>query len=61
MGGLTVSAAVAFAMARETPRIALAPSLPVLGVPSSCFRKLSTAAWFLTSMFAAIRAGAMTL
>lgn len=41
--------------------MALAPSLVLLGVPSSSLRKASTADWSLTSMFFSIRAGAMTV
>lgn len=57
----TFSAAPALATARETPRIALAPSLPLLAVPSSELRKLSTLDWSLTSRFSAIRAGPRTV
>jgi len=39
---LTFSAAAAFATAKETPRMALAPSFPLLGVPSSLIRNSST-------------------
>jgi hypothetical protein len=43
------SAAVAFAAARDEPRIALAPSLPLFGVPSSSIRRLSSASWSTAS------------
>lgn len=55
----TFSAAPALATARLTPRMALAPSLVLLGVPSSSLRKASTLDWSLTSRFSLIRAGAM--
>jgi hypothetical protein len=57
---LTFSAAPALATAKLTPRIALAPSLVLLGVPSSSLRKASILVWSLTSMASLIRAGAMT-
>lgn len=41
--------------------MALAPSLVLLGVPSSLTRKLSTAVWSLTSRPALISSGAMTV
>lgn len=55
----TFSADPAFAMARLTPRMALAPSLVLLAVPSSLMRKSSTFVWSLTSMFSLMRAGPM--
>ena len=56
----TFSAAPALAIARLTPRIALAPSLVLLGVPSSWLRNSSTLDWSLTSMPSLMTAGAMT-
>jgi len=58
---LTFSAAPALAMAKLTPRMALAPSLVLLGVPSRPLRKASTLDWSLTSRFSLIRAGPMTV
>ena len=55
----TLRAAAALATAMETPRMALAPSLPLLAVPSSLMRKSSTAGWSLMSRLALINAGAM--
>ena len=49
----------ALATAMETPRMALAPSSVLFWVPSSLFRKASTADWSLTSSFSLIRAGAI--
>ena len=40
---ITLSAAPAFATAKLTPSIALAPNLVLFGVPSSLLRKASTA------------------
>lgn len=60
-GKRTFSAAPAFATANETPKMALAPSLPLFGVPSRSIKNLSIVAWSLTSKFFAIKAGAMVL
>ena len=43
------SAAAAFALASETPRIALAPSRPLFGVPSSSISVRSSPSWSTTS------------
>ena len=43
------SAAAAFAVASETPRIAFAPRRPLFGVPSSSTRRRSTASWSAAS------------
>ena len=59
LGLLTFFAAPALATAKETPRIALAPSFPLLGVPSRLFKNLSTAFWSVTSNFPSMRAGPM--
>lgn len=56
---LTLEAAAALATAMETPRIALAPNLPLLAVPSSLIKKSSTAAWSVISRAALMRAGPM--
>lgn len=56
---LTFSAAPALATAKETPRIALAPNLPLFGVPSRLIKNSSILDWSLTSMFSLIRAGPM--
>lgn len=45
------------ATAVETPRMALAPSLPLLGVPSRSMRSLSTASWLVMSRLASISFG----
>jgi hypothetical protein len=42
--GCPASAAAAFAVASETPRIAFAPSRPLFGVPSSSISRRSRAA-----------------
>mmetsp|Transcript_5336 Transcript_5336/g.14340 ORF Transcript_5336/g.14340 Transcript_5336/m.14340 type:complete len:429 (+) Transcript_5336:208-1494(+) len=55
--GTSFSAAPALAVARETARIALAPSLALLGVPSRSIIFWSTSLWFLGSM--PFRAGLM--
>jgi len=57
---LTFSAAAAFAMARLTPRMALAPIFVLFGVPSSLIKNSSTFGWSLTSMFSLMMAGPMT-
>ena len=56
----TFSAAPAFAIAKLTPRTALAPRLVLFVVPSSFFRNSSTFAWSLTSRFSLMTAGPMT-
>ena len=58
---LTFSAAPALAAAKLTPRMALAPSLVLLGVPSRLLRNSSTLDWSLTSRPSLIRAGPMTV
>jgi hypothetical protein len=58
-GQQTFSAAAAFATAKLTPRMALAPNFPLFGVPSSLIKKSSIFCWSLTSIFSLIRAGPM--
>lgn len=53
-------AAPALATANETPNIALAPNLPLFGVPSREIKNSSTAFWSVTSRFFSIRAGPIT-
>src|SRR5437588_152033 len=48
--GCPASAAAAFAVASETPRIAFAPSRPLFGVPSSSISRRSRAACSAASM-----------
>ena len=43
------SAAAAFALASETPRIAFAPRRPLFGVPSSSISRRSSASWSVAS------------
>jgi len=57
---LAFSAAPAFATAIETPRMALAPNLVLLAVPSNSMRKSSTAFWSLTSRPFLMSSGPMT-
>lgn len=57
--GHTLSAAAASETAMETPRMALAPSLPLLGVPSSLMRRSSISFCEVTGSLESIRAGAM--
>ena len=57
--GPTLSAAPASETAMETPRMALAPSLPLLGVPSSLMRRSSISFCEVTGILESIRAGAM--
>jgi len=57
---LTLSAAAASETAMETPRMALAPSLPLLWVPSSLMRRSSISFWEVTGSLESIKAGAMT-
>ena len=47
--GTSCEPAAAWAQASETPRIALAPSSPLLGVPSSRSRTSSIPAWSAAS------------
>jgi hypothetical protein len=54
-----LAAAAALATAIETPRMALAPSLPLLAVPSNLIKKSSTASWLVMSSLAAMRAAEM--
>lgn len=58
--GLAFWAAAALATAIETPRMALAPSLPLLAVPSRSIRSLSTASWLVMSRLASISFGPRT-
>ena len=58
---LALSAAPAWDTAMETPRMALAPSLPLLSVPSSLMRRSSISFWEVTGILASIKAGAMML
>ena len=53
----TFFAAPAFATAKLTPRIALAPNLVLFLVPSSLFKNSSTFAWSVTSNPSLITAG----
>ena len=53
-------AAPALHTAKETPRIALAPSLDLFSVPSSASMKLSMVTWSATWKLSFKRAGAMT-
>src|SRR5665648_658800 len=48
--GTSSESEAAFATARDTPNIALAPSLDLFSVPSSSIIRLSIPLWFLTSM-----------
>ena len=48
--GCPKASAAALATARETPKIAFAPSLPLLGVPSNSIINLSIATWFKASI-----------
>ncbi|KAF8268445.1 hypothetical protein EI94DRAFT_1177472 [Lactarius quietus] len=57
--GTPFSAAAASATAIETPRMALAPSLPLLGVPSSLIKKSSISFCCVTLRPDPISAGAM--
>lgn len=57
--GMPFSAAAASATAMETPRMALAPSLPLLGVPSSLIRKSSMSFWLVTARPDFTSSGAM--
>jgi hypothetical protein len=43
------SSAIAFAAASDVPRIALAPSRPLFGVPSRSIRRRSSASWSAAS------------
>lgn len=56
-----MSAAAASETAMETPRIALAPSLPLFSVPSSLMRRSSISFWEVTRSLESMRAGAMIL
>lgn len=57
----TFSAAPAFATAMETPRMALAPRLPLFFDPSVLRRSSSTAFWSVTLIPESIRAGPRVL
>jgi len=57
----TLSAAAAWETAMETPRMALAPSLPLFGVPSSLIMRSSISFCEVTGSLESIKAGAMTV